>query len=88
MWSVWVAQNNVVFNHLTWTKAKLEGAIWTGLTNYGQTAWRQIQRRKFKTKAAHAEAIIKFNTAWTPNSYLSKRQASQVLWNHFNFYPS
>lgn len=50
-------------------------------------AWRQIQRKKFKTEAVKADANIKSDVVWTANSYLGKRVANLVHWNRFTFDP-
>jgi hypothetical protein len=38
LWTLWVARNDTVFNQQESHRAKVEGAIWIGLTDYGRAA--------------------------------------------------
>jgi hypothetical protein len=51
-WTTWVARNDTVFNQYQWPRAKVEGTIWTNLTDYSRAVcrprnskWKQPNRR-------------------------------------------
>jgi hypothetical protein len=56
-----VAHNDTVFNQQEWHRAKVEGTIWTGLTDYGRAAWHKLNKKKFKNVAVRTAAIDKFD---------------------------
>ena len=87
LWTLWVVYNDTVFNQERWPHAKLEGTIWTNLTDYGRAAWLCLQKKKLKNVASCIEAIGNFMAIWTVNGYLFKRDKDRILWNHFTFDP-
>ena len=55
---LWIARNDVVFNHSLWPKTEIEGTIWSSLVDYGRAEWCKLQRKKFKSDAARLEALL------------------------------
>jgi predicted RNA-binding protein YlxR (DUF448 family) len=81
IWTIWVARNGNIFNHERWSRTKIEGTMWTSLKDYGRAAWVHMQKRKFKTEAARAEALDNFMAIWTPHKYLYSQVENRVQWN-------
>jgi hypothetical protein len=69
---------------MVWPVAKIQSTIWSSLIDYSRAAWLTIQRRKYKTKDARAEAIIQFDSMWTTKSFLYKQLVSHIRWDRLS----
>jgi hypothetical protein len=72
LWSVWIARNDIVFNHVAWSQQRMRGIIWSSLFEYGRLAWLKVQNAK--SKEAQTQALDRFDSTWTQNEFLSHRE--------------
>lgn len=82
-----MARNDTVFNQLRWPRAKVEGNIWSSLTDYGRAAWAKLLKQKFKTEDARLAARDKFKAVRTANEFLYKMHLDRIIWARFTFDP-
>jgi hypothetical protein len=83
LWSLWIARNDLVFNHVRWFKYKIEQIIWQGFTNYGRGDWVKTLDRITKKPSTAEKALAKFDDTWACHESICSRQGMRVRWKTF-----
>jgi hypothetical protein len=63
-WTLWIGQNNLVFNNERWSVDKVHKVIWDALLDYGRAAWNRCMRPIRKTPRVEKKLLEKFDKSW------------------------
>jgi hypothetical protein len=80
LWSIWIARNDLVFNHIRWHHNKIMSTIWQGFIDYGRGDWNKTRAQIAKKPASAANVLARFDEKWGDYDVICTRNDMRVSW--------
>jgi hypothetical protein len=78
LWTLWIAWNDQVFNHISWPRTKIELVIWQGLIDYGRGDWAKTVALITKDPSASIKTLARFDKAWGCYKSICQQEGMRV----------
>ena len=81
LWTIWIEQNDKVFNQAQWHKSKIKHHIWDELIIYAKLAWKMVMAQ-IKISSFSVMAMLQgFDKTWGARNVLCRQHNLHIEWN-------